>query len=63
MRQKPYVVGGLAMLWGWVKSALQRKPRYEDAAFREFLSHYQWRVLLVGKKRAIDEISGKKKGA
>ena len=56
MKQKPYVLGGLAMLWGWVKSALGRKSRYQDAAFREFLRRYQWRVLWVGKKRAIDEI-------
>jgi glycosyltransferase involved in cell wall biosynthesis len=56
MRQKPYVIGGLAMLWGWLKSAAQRKPRYADAEFREFLRCYQRRVLLIGKKRAVEEI-------
>lgn len=56
MRQKPYVIGGLAMLWGWLKAALQGKPRYEDPAFRKFLHQYQWRVLLVGKVRALEEI-------
>jgi hypothetical protein len=56
MRQKPYVVGGLAMLWGWLKSAAQRKPRYADAEFRAFLRGYQRRVLLVGKKRAIEKM-------
>jgi glycosyltransferase involved in cell wall biosynthesis len=56
MRQKPYVVGGLAMLWGWVKSAIQRKPRYQDPAFRAFLRRYQRRALLAGKRRAIEEI-------
>jgi glycosyltransferase involved in cell wall biosynthesis len=56
MNQKPYVVGGLAMLWGWLKAAIAGKPRYEDANFREFLRHYQWRVLWVGKKRALDEM-------
>jgi poly-beta-1,6-N-acetyl-D-glucosamine synthase len=44
------------MLWGWVKSALQGKARYEDAEFRRFLRRYQSRVLVVGKKRAIEEI-------
>jgi glycosyltransferase involved in cell wall biosynthesis len=58
MRQKPYVIGGLAMLWGWVKAALARKPRYDDPAFRKFLRAYQWRVLCVGMKRAIEEING-----
>jgi poly-beta-1,6-N-acetyl-D-glucosamine synthase len=58
INKKPFVLGSLAMLWGWVKSALQGRPRYEDAKFREFLRRYQWRVLLVGKKRAIEEICG-----
>lgn len=54
--EKPYVLGGLAILWGWLKSALQGKPRYEDAEFRAFLQRYQWRALIVGKRRAIEEI-------
>ena len=56
MTQRPYVLGGLAILWGWIKSALQRKPRYQDPEFRRFLRRYHWRVLLVGKKRAVDDI-------
>lgn len=56
MTQRPYVLGGLAIILGWTKSALQRKPRYSDPEFRRFLRHYQWRALLVGKKRALDEI-------
>lgn len=55
--QRPYVLGSLAMLWGWVKSALQGKPRYEDAEFRAFLRRYQARALQVGKRRAIEEFS------
>jgi glycosyltransferase involved in cell wall biosynthesis len=52
MNQKPYVLGSLAILWGWMKSALARRPRYEDPAFRVFLRRYQRRVLLLGKQRA-----------
>ena len=58
INHKPYVLGSLAMLWGWVKSALVREPRYNDPEFRKFLRRYQWRVLLVGKKRALEEIHG-----
>jgi glycosyltransferase involved in cell wall biosynthesis len=54
--EKPYVVGGLAILWGWLKSAWQGKPRYGDAEFRAFLRRYQWRALLFGKRRAIEAI-------
>ncbi len=53
INQKPYVVGSAAMLWGWIKAALQRKPRYENPAFRRFLRQYQWRSLLMGKEKAL----------
>jgi poly-beta-1,6-N-acetyl-D-glucosamine synthase len=56
INEKPYLVGSLAMLWGWLKSAWQGKPRYSDKSFRDFLRRYQWRVLCVGKRRAIDEL-------
>ncbi len=56
INEKPYVLGSLAILWGWIRSALQAKPRYQDMEFRRFLRKYQMRALLVGKKKAIDEI-------
>ncbi|MEJ1472104.1 MAG: glycosyltransferase family 2 protein [Candidatus Sedimenticola sp. (ex Thyasira tokunagai)] len=55
--EKPYVIGSLAMLWGWLKSALLSKDRYDDIEFRHFLRKYQNRSLFVGKKRAIEEIN------
>jgi biofilm PGA synthesis N-glycosyltransferase PgaC len=55
--QKPYVVGSLAIMWGWIKSAALRKPRYENSDFRRFLRRYQMRALLVGKRRAIAELT------
>jgi len=48
------------MLWGWIRSALQGKPRYDDPGFRRFLRRYQRRALLVGKKKAIEEIHREK---
>lgn len=56
LREKPYILGSLAMLWGWSLSAIQRKPKYHDARLRQFINRYQRRALLVGKKRAIEEI-------
>jgi len=52
MTRPPYLVGGLAMEWGWLKSWLQRKPRFGDAEFRRFLRRYQRECLLYGKRRA-----------
>ncbi len=61
--EKPYLTGSLAMLWGWLRSALRGEPRYGDTEFRRFLRKYQWRALLIGKKAAIDEIHQEKKVA
>jgi glycosyltransferase involved in cell wall biosynthesis len=54
--QKPYVLGSVAMLWGWVKAALQRKRRYENPEFRRFLRRYQWHALVFGKRRALADL-------
>jgi hypothetical protein len=59
VNQKPYVFGSVAMLWGWLKAALQRKPRYENPEFRRFLRSYQHRALFVGKSRAARDLSGR----
>ena len=56
MTVPPYVLGGLAIWWGYVRSLLDRKPRYDDLAFRRFLRRYQLRCLLVGKRRATAEL-------
>ena len=58
--EKPYVVGGAFILWGWLKSAIEREPRYGDLEFRRFLRRYHRRALLVGKRRAIEEIHREK---
>jgi biofilm PGA synthesis N-glycosyltransferase PgaC len=55
VNEKPYFLGSAAMLWGWLKSALQGTPRYPDLEFRRFLRRYQMRALLIGKGRATEE--------
>lgn len=54
--EKPYVLGGFYILWGWLRSWMKGLPRYEEPGFRNFLRRYQRRALLVGKRRAIEEI-------
>lgn len=61
INQRPYVVGSLAMIWGWLRAAAQGKRRYENAEFRKFLRRYQWRALWLGKQHALDEIYGERK--
>lgn len=52
--EKPYLLGGLAILWGWLKSAVTMKPRYDDVGFRQFLNRYQLRALFLGKRKAAE---------
>ena len=57
MAHPPYVIGGLAMLWGYLKNMLLQKPRIPDTEFIQFVQCYQWRALFKGKKQAIEEIN------
>lgn len=50
---KPAVIGSMAMLWGWLRSALGREPRYNNAEFRAFLRRYHRLVLWRGKQSAL----------
>jgi glycosyltransferase involved in cell wall biosynthesis len=59
MTRPPVLIGGTAMLWGYLRSAVQRKPRYGDAAFRKFLRSYQWACLLRGKHAATESLNAK----
>lgn len=52
----PYVTGGLASWWGYVKAGLQAAPQHDDPDLRAFIRRYQRRALLVGKKRAMAEV-------
>jgi hypothetical protein len=52
MAHPPFILGGLAMWWGFVSSMLARKPRYDDREFRRFLRRFQWSCLFRGKRRA-----------
>jgi len=53
MTRPPRLIGGLAMWWGYVKSMLTRRARYNDPAFRVFLRSYQWSCLVRGKHRTL----------
>lgn len=56
MRQKPYVLGGLAIAQGYFSAMLRGAERHGDAELRSFIRAYQRRALLVGKTRAVAEI-------
>jgi biofilm PGA synthesis N-glycosyltransferase PgaC len=48
----PFLVGGIAMMWGYLRSAAKGTARYDDPEFRRFLRAYQKQCLVRGKPRA-----------
>lgn len=56
MRQKPYVLGGLAIIQGYLSAMLRGVDRHADHELRAFIRRYQMRALTVGKTRAVAEI-------
>ena len=57
MTRPPMVVGGLAMMHGYLKSMLTGESRYGTPEFRRFLRRYQWACLVKGKERATAELN------
>ena len=54
MTRRPFVIGGLAMWWGYVKSMLKGHQRYENNEFRKYLRAFQYRALFNGKKNSVN---------
>lgn len=48
----PILTGSVAMLWGYLSSAVRGLARYDDLEFRRFLRSYQYACLWHGKRRA-----------
>jgi hypothetical protein len=42
MRERPYVIGGLLIILGYLLAALRRESRYPDRAFRRELHRWQY---------------------
>jgi len=57
MTRPPLVIGGLAMMWGYIKSFLTGVNRFEDKELASFIRKYQWACLLKGKRRATEELN------
>lgn len=50
--KRPYLVGSLAMILGFIMALIKRTPRYPDLQFRSFLRKYQRLCLWYGKTKA-----------
>jgi biofilm PGA synthesis N-glycosyltransferase PgaC len=54
MFERPYIVGGWGILWGYLKAMLSGAPRFENKEFRRFLRRFELQSLLFGKRRTVD---------
>jgi poly-beta-1,6-N-acetyl-D-glucosamine synthase len=59
MAEPPLVLGGLAMLQGYLGAWMAGRPQHDDVELRAFIRAYQRRALRVGKARAVAEIEAR----
>lgn len=52
MLEKPYVIGGWGILWGYLRAMYSEVPRFENPELRQFLRRFELQSLLLGKRRA-----------
>jgi biofilm PGA synthesis N-glycosyltransferase PgaC len=57
--EHPPLVGSIAMLWGYARSAVKGLPRYDDREFRRFLRRYQYACLIRGKRAATARLNAR----
>jgi biofilm PGA synthesis N-glycosyltransferase PgaC len=60
MKEPPYVTGGLAMAWGYIRSWLKGVDRQADTDLIAFIRAYQRRALRMGKTRAAQAIEAER---
>ena len=60
MAEPPYVLGGLAMLQGYLGAWMRGARQLEDPELIAFIRAYQRRALRVGKARAVAEIEAER---
>lgn len=54
MFERPFIVGGVGIFWGYLRSAMTRAPRFEYPGFRPTLRRFERLSLFRGKSKAIE---------
>lgn len=54
LAERPFIMGGLWILQGYLQAMLASKPRLETPGFRAHLRRYEWSSLVRGKSRTAD---------
>jgi hypothetical protein len=59
MFHPPYVIGAIAMWWGYIDSLINRRTQFDDFELVKFIRAYQWQCLIKGKQKATQELNDK----
>ena len=54
LKQKPYVIGTLYSVYGYIRASFKRERRFGDAEMTRFIRQYQMRALTHGKAEAAE---------
>lgn len=57
LNKKPYVIGSLATLWGYIKSILVNKEKLNDPKMQNLMNKFHWQSLFIGKNSAVAKIN------
>jgi hypothetical protein len=52
--ERPYLVGGIGILWGYIRATLAHEPRMEDPAYVAQLRRFERDSLVFGKRRTAE---------
>ncbi len=52
--ERPFLIGGLGILCGYLDAMVRRLPRYQDPEYRRFLRRYEHCSLFFGKRRTME---------
>jgi biofilm PGA synthesis N-glycosyltransferase PgaC len=51
MAERPFVIGGVGIFWGYLKATFGRLPRMQDREYLDLLRRFEREALLFGKNR------------
>lgn len=54
LAERPFILGGMWILLGYLQAMLTRKPRLQTPGFRAHLRRYEWSSLLRGKAKTAE---------
>jgi poly-beta-1,6-N-acetyl-D-glucosamine synthase len=55
MFERPYVISGIGIFWGYLKAMWKRETRFNDPQYLKFFRRYELESLLFGKRRTMNK--------